>query len=156
MDRERHVVAVLDVIIHIFDLIREDIWCIHFDGGRQVNDNLPAFAAFPGVKHGVTDLGCIVHLGAGKGLRRVFEVNLAGEGACILFHKLRAGERDVNDLFLRLPEHDVPLEDRGGIIDVDDGLRKPLQALESLFELLSAALHEHLYQHIIRDQLPFD
>ena len=153
---KRNIFPVIQVIGHVFNLIRIDIGCVHFHCRRQIDDHLSSRSALPGIQHRIADFCRIVHFRTGKGLRRILKADLAREFLGIFFNKRCSCQRNIDNLFLALMEYHISLQHRCGIIDMYNCLRKSRETLKGPLQLLGTALYKHLHRHIRRNQLSLD
>ena len=68
----------------------------------------------------------------------------------------RALERDVDDALLVGAEHDIPLQDARGVVEVHDGLLRTPDRLVGAVDQRLTSLGQHLDRHVIRDEVFFD
>ena len=105
-----------------------------FDG-RRLDDVLDRLA----------DLEREIELGAGKAFRRIFELKIrARRGGRKRLHLLRGVDRDLGHALAVGPEHDLALQGRGRIVEVDDDLLRAFDRLERAFDQFRAALGQDL------------
>ena len=120
MQRDDHVLAIVEVAAHPFDLVGIDVGRRHLDGRRQVEDQLVVGRRPDDLGDGIADLQRHFELGAGKALRRIFEaVAAAGLGRHVGDHLGGVGGDllDAGDVLL---EHDAALQLAGRIVEMDD------------------------------------
>ena len=142
---DQRLVSLLQVPAKPFDLVGMHVWREQFDGRREVQDDGIFFGRFPCFHDRFANLERVVHLGIGKTFGRVLQPHLGTvQFREQVANELYAVHRDLLDLFLRHTEGYSPLERRGGIVYVYDGLFRPFQALESASNKMFASLGEHL------------
>ena len=153
MQREDDIVAVLEVLVHVSDLRREDVRHAHLDGRRQVDDGLAVSRRFPDIEDGIADLKCVLRLRAREGLRRILEAVVCTSLFRQLLQELCTIDSHLLDLFLVLAEDLLALCNRSRVVDVDDGVLDTLEGIERLADDVLACLREDLYRHIVRYQV---
>ena len=133
-DDER--IAPGEVASHPLDGVGVDVRGRHFDGGRQVDDDLAVGSRLPDIGHGIADLDGEVEFGAGVGLGGVLEehVGLVGDLLGELRAQLRPMDGNVDDAGTIEAEDDPSLQGRGGVVEVDDGLLGAANRLEGALD----------------------
>ena len=153
-------VAVFEVVAHILDLVGVDVGHRQLDGDREVDDRFMVGGRLPDVQDGVADLQRVVGLGAGEGLGGVFKPQV-GVGILLKFlrqvvKQLGARDGDFEDFFLGFAEDLLPLGEGGGVVEVDNRLFDPAEALEGLADDVFPGLGQHLDGDVVGDQVPLD
>ena len=156
MNTQYNTVAILEMLAAVLDLICINIRCRHLNRRRKVHNHRIFLRRLPHLLHRRTDLYCIIHLRSREALRGIFQNDLSGEICCQLFHPLRSLNGNLLDFFAVLIEHDVSLQCRGRVVNMNNGLLAALNALEGALNLLLAALGKHLNANIIRDPVFFN
>ena len=132
----------------------------HLDGVRQVQNNLVFGRRAERFQHLLADQNGIVDLRAGEAFGGILIADVrAGAGDLLLrqlANQLRALHRDVDDALHIGLEHNLALERRGGIIEMNDDVFRAVDRFKRFLNEVRAALHEHLNGHVVRDQVPLD
>ena len=153
MQRKHDIVAVLQMLVHVGDLHRVDVRHAHLNRDRQVNDSLALRGRLPDVEYRVADLQRIFRLRTREGLWRILEAIVCTRFFREFFEQLRAIHGQLPDAFLILFEYLLALRHGGGVVDVHDGIPDALQGIKGLADDVLAGLREHLYCHIVGDEV---
>ena len=103
-------IAVVEVVGHVLDLVREHVRRGHLDRGRQIDDHRMLRGRLDHAGHGIADLDGVLGLGAGEGLRRVLVVQVDALGfAFKALAQFGGVDGQLLDLFLVLAEDDLAL-----------------------------------------------
>ncbi len=130
---------------------------VHFHRRGQVQHDLPIGGRLDHVHDRLADLDGELHLGPGIALGRVLVEDLGIAHRLLeLPAQLGGVDRDVDDARLVEAEHDPPLEDGRGVVEVHDGPPGALQALVGPVDQLGPALHEHLDGDVVGNQVLLD
>ena len=156
VDAEDNAVAVLEMPAHPFDLVRIDIGGVHLYRGGKIEDHRLFPGGLPDVLYGCADLQCKIKLCAGKALRRILENEISGEILCTLFYPACSPLCDLDDALPVHIEHDIPLEGRSGVVNVENDVFAAPDRLKGPLDLLFSALGEDLDIDIIRDHVIVD
>ena len=128
MQRQHDAVAPLEIAMHPFDLVGIDVGRRHFDGRRQVDDDLALGPRFPDLGHRIDDFLGEIELGARKDFGTVLEGPVGrGLRGRELLDLVRAFGGDRLDALLALLEDDLAEIGRGGVVDMDDGVLRAAQ-----------------------------
>ena len=153
-------IAVFEVVAHILDLVRVDVGHRQLNGDREIDDGLVVGRRLPDVQNSVADFECIVRLGSGEGLGRVFKPQVGIGGFLELFRQivkqLCARNGDVEDLFLRFAENLGALSVGSGIVQMDDRFLDAAQRLKRLADDVFSRLGQNLDRYVVRDQVLLD
>ena len=145
------------VAAHPLDRVGVDVRGGHLHGRGQVDDQRPLRGGLQYVAHRVTDLQGVLQLGARVGLRRVL-VTPPGAGVFGLFFQALPGAvgGDLLDLVAVGPEDHPPLQDRGGVVEVHDHVRRAVAGLEGPLDQLRSALGQHLDGDVVGNRALLD
>jgi hypothetical protein len=139
------------------DGVAVDVRRVHLDRRRQVQDDRAGRRRLNDIHHRGADLERVVELGAGEALRRVLVANVgAGDARFLLQADLRRVDRDLLAAFPVEAEYDAPLQHRDRVVEVDDRLLRPPQALVRPLDQVAAALRQDLDRDVVGDQVLFD
>ena len=101
VEGDTHAVPIMDVLVHVFYLIRVDVRQGHFYGCRKVQNHRMVRCRIPDVDYGVAHFQCVFRLGSGKAFRRVFKDEIGARIlGRILVHELGAVDGNLLNLFL--------------------------------------------------------
>ena len=150
VQRNHHAVAVRDVRCEPFDLVGIDIGRSAFDRGGQVEDDRLVRRRLQDVHHCGADFDREIEFGGGEGFRTVFE-RPVGFGLCggTIAQNLGTLYGDSANFVAGHAEDDLAPCRADRIVEMDDGARCALQALEALFDQVAARLGEHLNVHVV-------
>ncbi|CAB4920730.1 unannotated protein [freshwater metagenome] len=115
MQRDDERIAPGEVAGHPLNGVGVDVRGRHFDGGRQVDDDLAIGGWLPDIGHGIAHLDGEFEFGAGVGLGGVLEehIGLVGDLLGELRAQLRTMDRNIHDAGTIEAEHHSPLQGRG-------------------------------------------
>ena len=143
-------VAAGEVAVHPLDLVGVDVGRRHFDGGREIENDLALRRRAPGFGHRIADFEGEIEFGGGEGFRAVFEGEFGFRlGGGERFHELDGVDRHRHDFCLAHAENIVAEGFRRRVIDVDDGLFGAFQGFEGAANEMFARLGEHFDGHAV-------
>ena len=154
--RDKHVFSVLEIIVHILNLICVDVRHRDLDGYGQVDDHLPLCCGLPYIKHRVADLKREFGLCTRKRLGRILVTAIDAVFLTVPLADLCALDRNVDYLLLALLEDLLSLCYRGRVIEVHDRALDAFKALKGLFDDMLARLCKHLHGDVIGDKILLD
>ena len=127
------------------DLVGVDVRRRHLHGGGQVDDDRLGGGGAPFVGNRGGDFHGEVEFGAGEALRRILELHVgAGKLAHTLLHHRRAFHGEGDDASAVQLEDDAALQRGGGVVEVEDRFRRPVEGFDRAFDEFGAGLAEHL------------
>ena len=145
-------VPIGQVADEIFHLVCVDIRSGRFHRRRQVEDDRMLGSRGKDLHHSFANLEAEIELCGGECFRRILEVPV---GARLLRrlvpHDLCAANGDVAHLLPCHAENDFAPCGADRVVEVHDGLLRPLEAGEARTDQVFPALGEDLHQHIVRD-----
>ena len=132
MYADTDVTAAAEVAAEILDLVGIDVRRAHFDGRGQVDDHRTRRARLPDLRHGFTNLQRKLRFGKAEGFRGVL---VLPAGVRVLFTQLtnqaRRARRQLDDLRFLHAEYQTAEQRGGGVIQMDGGLFRAAQGVES-------------------------
>ena len=158
VQRQLNGVAVLQVLAHVLDLLREYMRQAHFDRRGQVDDGLAIGGRLPYVQNGVAYLERVLGLGAGEAFGRVLEAVVVVAGFVgELLQQLSAGQSDFLDLLFVALEYLFALREARGVVYVnDDGSLAAFKGVERFLDNVLARLGEHLNGDVFGNHVVLD
>ena len=148
---QNDLVPASDVAVHPLDHVAVDVGGAHLDGRRQVDDHRALRSGIEGVDDRVADSLSELELGTGEGLGAVLVVDRGVDGRFEFATQARSFERDIDDPVLIESEHDLALQRRRRVIDVDDRLFRSGDRLEGATDQTFPALGEDLNRDVVWD-----
>ena len=150
--------TVFQVTDEVFDLVGIGVGRTHLDRVGQVEDNGILLGRAKLLHYAVTDGNRVVGLGAAEALGGVFkaDVRVARVFVGELLDQARALHRDVDDALHVGFEHDLPLQGRGGVVEVNDDVFGALDGLKGLVDQVLARLNQYLNGHIVGNVVLFN
>ena len=122
MQTDDDIFALIDIVTKPFNLIGVDIWCCHFNGGRQVQYTFLLDTRLPNINYRITYFNGIIDFCASKAFRRILKlpirISLLG-GA--LFYPGGTIDGNLFNLVARHFENLLSLYRRGRVINVHYG-----------------------------------
>ena len=149
--------AVGDAPAEPLELVGVGVGRRHFDRRRQVEDQPPLRRRLDDVLDRLADVEGEIELGAGEALGRVFELEVrARSGARQRLDLPGRADRDFGHALAVGLEHDLALQGRGRVIEVDDDLLGALDRLERALDEFRAALGQNLDRDAVGDRAALD
>ena len=141
---------------HPLDLIRIDVGCVHFNRRRKVEDHGLFLRGLPDVLDSRADLQGEIELRSGETLGGILQHKVAVIVLCAFLDPAGSVLGDLDNSLAVHVEDDVPLQGRGGIVNVEDDILAALDGLKSPVNLLLPALGEDLDINVIRNHVVVD
>ena len=157
VQRQDDGVAAVQVAVHPLDGVRVHVRGDHLDGGGQVQDDRVLGRRIHNLDDCVADFLGVGDLGAGEGLRGVLPAPVRvrvvlGDG----FDQLGRVGGQLLDGLLVLAEHDLALQLRGGVVEVDDDVLRALAGFEGAADQVLAGLDQYLDGDVVGDHVVLD
>ena len=156
MRGQHYRVAVLKIIVHVFDLAGIDVRHTARNGDGQIYNSLFVRCRLPHVEHGVANLKRVLRLGARETFGRVLESVVAAVALGKFFKEFSPVRRYLEDFGFVFAENLLALGYRSGIIKMNYDVFRAAYSFESLFYYVLAALREHLKRHVVGNELVLD
>src|SRR3954452_1181289 len=157
MQAEHDFGAVFHVAVEPLDHVAVHVRRVHFDGGRQIQDQLLVGGRADGIDDRFTDFEREVRLGTRETFGRILIADAGTRHAGLQLATPACGVGgDLDDARLALTENDAALKLRRRVVEVDDGAWCALEALESPLDELFPALRQHLDPDVSGDQVLFN
>ena len=121
---------VLEIFAHVLNLAGVDVGQAHLHGDGQVDDDIVVGRRLQHVQNRVAHFQGVFRLGAGEAFGGILEAEIALVFRGQLLHKPGTLHGNLLDFLLALAEDLFPLGNRGGIIEVNDGVGGTLAGLE--------------------------
>ena len=155
--RQDHRLALAEIAVHPFDLVGIDVRRRHLHRRRKIDDGGVGGGRLPDIHHRLADLERVIKLGAGEALRRILQAQIVRPTfRDAVGHHLRAVDGDLLDPVAVGLEHHPALQRRGGVVEVQDGVRRAVEALDRAVDQMLARLRQHLDGDIIRHMAALD
>ena len=157
VNTENGAVPVLHVPVAVFHLIRIGIGGGHFHRVGKVYDDLVLRVCAQLLQDLITDQYGIFHLCAGKALGRILiadiDIALCRDLLGQLPNKSCPADGNIDHALHIRVEHHLPLQSRGGIIEMNDHVLRPFDGLKGFPDQMLSGLYQHLHRHVLRDQV---
>ena len=154
VQRQNDGVAAVEVAVHPLDGVCVDVRSDHLHGRRQVDDDWVLRRRVDDINHGIDNFLGVLNLGAGVGLRRVLPTPV---GVRVVLrdglNQLRGVGGNLLDCVLVLTEHNIALQDRGGVVEVNDDVLSAGARLEGAADQVLASLNQNLDGDVVRDHV---
>ena len=139
------------------DLVGVHVGRRHLHRGRQVDDDGARGRGAPLVGHRSANLHREVQFRAGETLRRVLEHDVGiAQRLDAFFHHRGALHGQIDDAGAVHVEHHAALQLGGGVVEVEDGVRRAVERFHGAFDELGACLAEHLHGDVLRHHAAVD
>ena len=157
VDREDHACSIRDPPPEPFELVGVSVGRRHLDRRRQVEDQPPRRRRLDDVLDRLADVEGEIELGAGEALGRIFELKVrVRSGAGQRLDLPGGADRDLGHALAVGLEHDLALQRRGRVVEVDDDLLRALDRLERALDQFRAALGQNLDRDVVGDRAALD
>ena len=155
--RDQDAVSASDVAVHPFDRVCINVWGRHFDGSRKVDNHLVVWLRVDDFNDCITNLDCILELGARVRLWRVFIEHVGIRNH--RFHRSTLAcscQGNFHDALLVLVEDHATLQYRGRVVEVNDCFLSTLERFVGALDQRIASLGKNLNSDICWDVAVLD